>query len=535
MTLPLPGSHAAVAHPSDAPAMAGSQDHTRRDLLRGAGVVALSGGLAALPARAFADEAPSLPAAGTPFQAGLVTDLARALAARAYVAPRTDDLPEALTGLNREQYAGIRTVPGSAVWADADLGFTIEPLHRGSVFRGRVALALIEDGVVRPVAYDRARFETDTTQIPTFKDDPGYSGFKLRARFAGGELTDFAYLQGASFFRLVAAGQGFGVTARALTLRPADARGEEFPEWRAVWIERPGPGGPLVLHALVDSPSATAALRMSLRPGAASLCDVEGTVFARTAIDHLGLGGMTTSYLFGPHDRRGADDARAAVHSSGGLQIRTGSGEAIWRPARNPETLQVSSFVDDSPKGFGLMQRARDYRSFQDDIQHWEWRPSLWLEPLSAWGPGSVTLLEIPSDSEFNENILAYWRPKAGLAAGAERAFSYRQHWCWQPPEPVPVAVVSGTRAGRGTNDNRRLFLVDFTGEGLAEAGDLRTQLSVGPGAITASTLYRYPDRKTVRVAFELDPRGEKACELRLALQRGDTPLTETWLYRWTP
>ncbi len=519
------------------PPIPGPSDQTRRDLLRQAGAAALAGGLATLAAipPARAEDAPSPPAAGTPFQASLVADLARALAARPYAAPRTDDLPDALGSLNREQYAGIRTAPGTAIWARDDLGFTLEPLHRGSVFKGRVALALVEDGLVRPVAYDPARFETDGLALPAFKDDPGYSGFKVRARFDGGELTDFALFQGASFFRLIAAGQGFGVTARALTLRPADARGEEFPEFRAVWIERPGPGGPLVLHALVDSPSATASLRMSLRPGAASLCDVEGTVFARAAIDHLGLGGMTTSYLFGPHDRRGADDARAGAYASGGLQIRTGAGESIWRPARNPQTLQVSSFLDDGPKGFGLMQRARDYATFQDDVQHWEWRPSLWLEPLAAWGPGAVTLLEIPSDSEFNENVLAYWRPRATLAVGAEMPFGYRLHWCWQPPEPIPVAPVTGTRSGHGATDRTRLFLVDFTGEGLAESGDLQTQLSVGPGAITTSTLYRYPARKTVRVAFELDPRGEKACEMRLSLQRADKPLTETWLYRWTP
>ncbi|WP_156375555.1 glucan biosynthesis protein D [Methylobacterium sp. Leaf125] len=504
-------------------------------LLRPTGLAALTGGFAALSGRAAAaDEAPALPADGTPFQPGLVTDLARALAKRPYAAPRIDDLPDALTGLNREQYAAIRTRPGSAVWAEAGLGFTLEPLHRGSVFRSRVALALVEDGVVRALPYDPARFETEGVALPAFKDDPGYSGFRLRARFRGGELSDFAMFQGASFFRLLAAGQGFGVTARALTLRPADAKGEEFPEFRAIWIERPGPGGPLVLHALVDSPSAAAALRMSLRPGDASLCDVEGTVFARAAIDHLGLGGMTTSYLFGPHDRRGADDARAGASSSGGLQIRTGAGEAIWRPVRNPQTLQISSFLDENPKGFGLMQRARDYAAFQDDVQHWEWRPSLWLEPLGAWGPGAVTLLEIPSDSEFNENVLAYWRPKATLAAGAEMPFSYRQHWCWQPPEPPRVALVSGTRSGRGA-DNRRLFLVDFTGGGIAAPGDLQNQLSAASGAIPSSILYRYPERDTLRVAFELDPKGEKSCELRLNLQRDGAPLTETWLYRWTP
>ncbi|KQP37817.1 glucan biosynthesis protein [Methylobacterium sp. Leaf106] len=536
MTPTIPGLRRAVTEPSSAdPVVTGPQDRSRRELLLQASAAALALSLPGTASTAWADDAPALPAEGAPFLGHTLPDLARALAKRPYAAPRTDDLPGALTGLNREQYNAIRTVPGSAIWANEAFGFTLEPLHRGSVFTGRVALALVEDGTVRPLAYDRARFEAEGIALPEFKDDPGYSGLRIRARFDGGELTDFATFQGASFFRLVASGQGFGVTARALTLRPADSRGEEFPELRAIWVERPGPGGPLVLHCLVDSPSATAALRMSLRPGGDSLCDVEGTVFARAAIDHLGLGGMTTSYLFGPYDRRGADDARAGAYASTGLQIRTGANEAIWRPARNPETLQVSSFVDENPKGFGLMQRARSYADFEDDVQHWEWRPSLWLEPFGNWGPGAVTLLEIPSDSEFNENILAYWRPKATLAAGTEHAFSYRQHWCWQPPEAPPVALVSGTRSGKAPGSNRRLFLVDFTGDILFADPDLQPTLLTSPGTVAAPTLYRYPDRKTVRVSFELDTGGGKSCELRLVLKRGEAPVTETWLYRWTP
>ncbi|HEX8417989.1 MAG TPA: glucan biosynthesis protein D [Methylobacterium sp.] len=487
-------------------------------------------GLAAGPTRA--GDPPALPAAGAPFGATTVTDLARALARQPYAAPPEDDLPEALATLGREQYAAIRTVPGSAIWASDNLGFAIEPLHRGSIYRSRVALALVEDGQVRPVAYDPGRFAG--TPLPAFAEDPGYSGFRLSARFDGGELAEFAIFQGASFFRLVAAGQAFGVTARALTLRPGDARGEEFPQFRAVWFERPAPGGPLVLHLLVESESATAALRMRLVPGQDSIAEVAGTLFARTALDHVGLGGMTTRYLFGPHDRRGADDARAAVHASDGLRIRTGRDEAIWRPVRNPETLQVSAFLDDNPKGFGLMQRARDYAAFQDDLRHWERRPSLWLEPEGQWGPGAVTLVEIPSDSELNENVLAYWRPSTPIAAGAEAPFGYRLTWCWRSPERPPVATVTGTRAGRGTEERRR-FLVDFTGDILFAEAELQTVLIATPGTIASRTLHRYPERKTVRVAFELDAGGERTSELRLLLRRAGRPVTETWLYRWTP
>ena len=40
--------------------------------------------------------------------------------------------------------------------------------------------------------------------------------------------------------------------------------------------------------------------------------------------------------------------------------------------------------------------------------------------PLGDWGQGSVQLLEIPNDSEVNDNILAYWRPKLAMNAGTE-------------------------------------------------------------------------------------------------------------------
>lgn len=468
-------------------------------------------------------------------------DLARAFAKLAYAAPRTDDLPAALKGLSREQYGAIRLRPGAAIWEGDGLGFAVEPLHRGAIFTGRVALFLVEGGRVRPLAYDPAAFETAGPALPDFAEDPGFSGFRLRARFpdeAG--LSDFAVFQGASFFRLIARGQGFGINARALTLRPADARGEEFPLFRAVFIERPAGGGALVLHALIDSESASGALRMVLRPGTeTSTTDVATTVFARAAIDHLGLGGMQASALFGPLDRRGVDDARAAAFSADGLQIRNGAGEAIWRPVRNPDTLQVSSFMDENPKGFGLTQRARAYDAFADDVQHWERRPSLWLEPGDAWAAGAVTLIEIPSDAEFNENVLAYWRPKEAVAAGAETTFRYRQHWCWQPPLPAPgtdpVATVTGSRSGRGSSGTRRLFLVDFTGAGLFAEGGLDIALSAGPGTIVRRQLFRYPERETARVAFELDPGGERASELRLALRRAGRAVTETWLYRWTP
>lgn len=514
------------------PGITASRDHSRRDLLRAA-----AGGLAGLaltgasPARA--QDTPWLLAPGSAFGPDTMLERARLLAKSAYAAPGNDDLPSSLKGLSREQYQTIHASPDGVVWQDKGHGFGIEPLLRGSIFSDPVELYLVVDGQVRPIGYDRARFETEGFALPELPEHRGHSGFRLRARFEGGEPTEFALFQGASFFRLLAKGQRFGVTARALTLRPADTRGEEFPRFRAFAIEPPTPEGRIVVHALVDSDSAAGALTLTLAPGEISTAEVSGTIVTRKAVDHLGLGGMQAAYLFGPHDRRGGDDARAGAYAATGLQIRNGTGEAIWRPVHNPETLQISSFMDRAPKGFGLVQRARDYRDFEDDVRRWELRPSLWLEPRDDWDKGAVTLLEIPSDSELNENVLAYWRPAAPIAAAAEMAFGYRQSWGWDTPERAPVARVTGTRSGHGTAGSQRLFLVDFTGDELGLEG-LDVELAASPGRILGHRLYAYPERRTLRISFELDPGGERACELRLALARAGKRLTETWLYRWT-
>ncbi|WP_238277651.1 MULTISPECIES: glucan biosynthesis protein [Methylobacterium] len=527
------------------PVIPGSGDHSRRAVLTGALRAGLAAGaVLALPGAAAAGGAQGagqgaaqgtdwLLPPGAAFGPETLRDLARQMAKAAYAAPGADDLAGDLRSLPRDRYEAIRTAPGTAIWDGEAHGFAIEPLARGSIFSAPVELSLIVDGRIHPVLGDRARFEPGEVALPDLPSPRAYSGFRVRARLGGGSPSAFAVFQGASFFRLLARGQRFGVTARSLTLRPADARGEEFPRFRAFYIEAPR-GGALSLHAIVDSESCVAALTYRLTPGDLSTAEVEGFLVPRKALDHLGLGGMQAAYLFGGHDRRGSDDARAAAYAASGLQIRNGGGEAIWRPVHNPESLQISSFLDRGPKGFGLMQRERAYADFEDDVQRWEERPSLWLEPRGDWGEGAVTLLEIPSDSEFNENVLAYWRAKGPLPAGTEQEFGYRQSWCWESPERPPLARVCGTRSGKGGAGAQRLFLVDFSGDDLFDEG-LEAELSASPGRIVARTLYPYPERRTLRVSFELDPGSAKACELRLILKRGERVLSETWLYRWTP
>lgn len=498
-------------------------------LLSGAGGTASAQGAAGAIASAAL-------APGQRFDPANVREAARALARKPYAAP-PNDLPDALSNLNYEQYVAIRGLPEGLVWGGEGRGFVVEPLHRGFVFTNAVALHVVAGGVIQRLAYERARFDFDGVKVPPNLPDIGFSGVKLYSTAWSQQPTEFAIVQGATFFRALARGQNLGVVARALTLKPAESRGEEIPVFRGFWLERPTTGAnTLVMHGLVDSESVAGAVRMTLRPGEVTIVDVESTLFPRVALDHVGLGGMTATYLFGPSSRRMAEDVRPAAYEISGLQILNGQGEWLWRPCNNPESLQISAFLDRNPRGFGLVQRTRDYMSFQDDDQRWERRPSLWVEPIGEWGQGAVQLIEIPSESEVNDNIIAYWRPRAPVPAGSEFSFSYRQFWSWSPPERPALATVANLRVGRGAGGRRRRFLIDFTGDALGEpVPDLRPALSASPGSIRGLRIFAYPERKALRVAFDLDPGNENACEMRLVLEAAGKPISETWLYRWTP
>ncbi|HYF54357.1 MAG TPA: glucan biosynthesis protein, partial [Salinarimonas sp.] len=439
---------------------------SRRELLALAGGAALASGTAgAQPAPGLQGVVASVMGDGQRFDHGRVVEIARALARRPF-APVPPDLPEAFANLNYEQYVGIRALPGAVIWGGEGRGFVVEPLQRGFVFTAPVMLFTVEDGTVRRIAYDRSKFDYGRLNVPPSIPDIGFSGVRLHAAGANGALWEFAILQGATFVRALGRGQNYGAVARALTLRPAEARGEEIPAFRAFWLERPLPGvNALVVHGLIDSESVAGAVRMTFRPGDATIVDVETTLFPRANLEHVGLGGMTATYLHGGMRRRNVDDVRPAVYDASGLQMVTGAGEHVWRPVQNPETLQISAFLDRNPQGFGLVQRDRDYAVFQDDDQRWDRRSSLWVEPVGEWGPGQVQLIEIPTDSEVNDNILAYWRPRAPMAAGSEVMLAFRQFWGPSSPVRPPVAIATNSRVGRGGGGRRRRFSVDFTGE----------------------------------------------------------------------
>ncbi|MGF7161936.1 glucans biosynthesis protein [Rhodoligotrophos appendicifer] len=510
----------------------------RRDVLQLlSGLAVLGGPFGLLSSSASAQDANQAVRLGDPtdFTADIVRQQAMNLAKEPFKA-REIQFPNELSGLSYDQYRDIRFKPEASIWRGDGRGFAVDLQHSGSIFKTPVDVFFVENGQARTVLYDPSLFTFGPAVTPPPEGTQlSYSGFRLRYPLNRPDFMDeFAVFQGASYFRAIGKNQLYGLSARGLAIQTGSPKGEEFPFFRSFWIERPGPQSRvIVVYALLDSQSTTGAYRFTIRPGDTTLIDVEMTLFPRVELDHVGFGPLTSMFLFDATNRSRFDDFRPAVHDNHGLAVWTGDGEWIWRPLANPTLLQISAFVDSNPRGFGLVQRDRVFDSYEDTEAHYERRPTCWVEPVGDWGRGHVELVEIPTDKEVNDNIVAYWRPATALKAGDAFTLTYRLHWGATIPRSEPIAAIHATRVGLNMNHDRRLFVIDITKT--PELEGAVAEVTASAGAPVSNIVGRdNPDDKTHRVSFEIDTTDKDLIELRLRMLKDNKPVAETWLYRWT-
>lgn len=480
---------------------------------------------------AVADTAPST----YPFTFDTLLADAKRRAAAPY-APQHNRLPAGLDKLSPEQYRSIRSNPEAAIWHDARLPFRLELLRAGYNLQTAVTVSTVENGVAQDVVATPAMFEMESALPAQLrKMSLPLSGFRIRSHINSNKVWDeFLVFQGASYFRAVAKNLLYGLSARGLAINTAEPSGEEFPAFTHFWVERPSAhASAIVIYALLESESTTGAYRITAQPGVETLTDVDFTLFPRTDVRVAGIAPLTSMFLFDETNRGRLDDYRPEVHDSDGLQIESQSGEHIFRQLANPLKLQVSTFTNQQPRGFGLVQRSRQQCEFQDLEAQYERRPSGWVEPQGDWGGGSVELVEIPSGRETNDNIVAFWRIAQPLTPAHPAHFAYRIVWSAEPPLPKSLGKTIATHSGASVDGKRRVFLLDFVGAGEKVDG-LRLDLSASAGRISNATVMGNSALHGLRASFELDPRDADLIELRLRIMRGDRPVTETWLYRWT-
>lgn len=469
------------------------------------------------------------------FSRKTVIDMAKHLAQSPMQEP--DKAPKALTSMDYETYRQINFQQHQAVWGNTPTKFSIQLFAPGFLYKDLVEIDAVENGQAFPIQAKADSFRTPTKEIGELIAKVGkYAGLRLHYPINRPDYNDeFIVFQGASYFRAVSKGQNYGLSARGLAIDVAQPTGEEFPMFRHFWIERPSVSQQaIVVHALLDSKSVTGAYRFGIYPGSPTRIDVEATLFPRRDIDHVGLAPLTSMYMFnGALDHPKTEDYRIAVHDSEGLQMQTGKGEILWRPLRNPQTLQSSAFMDESPKGFGLIQRHRKFEDYQDLEASYQTRPSIWVKPLNDWGKGHVELIEIPSDSEANDNIVAYWQPEEGLKKDQPFNYSYRLTLTNDTPILARKSHVVRSAQGQKLFSDNPEVIIDFDNLQVDDIHKIQVDASISQGNIVEAHVTPNPFENGVRAYITFNPNDADTAELRVQLKQDDKPLAATWLYRW--
>ena len=487
-----------------------------------------------------------------PFDYAWLKGQARFLASSPFQASK-DVLPATMGGLSYDQYQSLRFRTDHSLWGDVGLPFRLQFFHVGRGFAQAVHMYEVTEGQAREIVYDPSMFEFDKAGIDpaVMRDHAGFAGF--RVQFVTDWKADVAAFLGAAYFRAVGGDtRQYGLSARALAVDTAYPRPEEFPRFTSFWFERPAKGsGSMTMYALMDSPSIAGALRFVIAPGGTLIMDIDSALYPRKAIDRLGVAPLTSMFFYGKNDRRAVNDWRPEIHDSDGLSMWTGAGEWIWRPLTNPAQNRLNSYFDENPRGFGLLQRDRNWDHYQDDGVYYDRRPSLWVEPKAGthggWGKGAVQLFEIPTADETSDNIVAFWNPSDKTKAGEELLFSYRLYWGTRMPFSSPLAQTIATRTGiGGTVGLKRQyyswhFAVDFAGGelgALAKDADVEAVISTTHGSTTEHVTTHYIDEiKGYRALFDVRPADDsnEPIDMRLYLRIDGRPLTETWTYQWIP
>ncbi|MEE4376692.1 MAG: glucan biosynthesis protein G [Candidatus Competibacteraceae bacterium] len=452
-------------------------------------------------------------------------------------------IPAFLRDLTYDQYRDIRFRADKGLWRNEGLPFEVQFAHLGFLFLKPVKINIVEDGEVQPIPYRGDWFDYGANILPEqLPAELGFAGFRLHYPLHQDSYYDeVAVFLGASYFRAVGQQQTYGLSARGLAIDTGLPKPEEFPVFREFWLEKPTQDATeITLYALLDSPRVTGAYRFLIKPGPTTTINVKAQVFLREAVDKLAIAPLTSMFFHGELSERFSDDFRPEVHDSDGLLLALGNGEWLWRPLSNPSRLQISAFRDNNPRGFGLLQRDRDFNNYQDLEALYQKRPSVWVEPLGEWGPGFIELVEIPTDAERYDNIVAFWIPEQPLEAHSSFATEYRLHFASQldrkPPGGQTLATRIGAGGAGGVDPTKRRFVLDFGGKNLTalpEDTEITALVNASAGKIDNIVVKKNPFTTGWRASFELLPENEPVIELRCFLKSAGNVLTETWSYRW--
>jgi glucans biosynthesis protein len=505
---------------------------SRRDLL------AAFAAVSALPATRLS--AAVAPVGGQRFSWEWLKTQAAALARKPHAPP-----PPPPAGIDRVDYDALNSIryKASATQLRDATGGGVRFFPINKIQNKPIQVFIVDGDVARPFRYSPALFDMPAdSPMQALGAQGGFSGFRVMNETGESDWLAFA---GASYFRTAGALDQYGLSARGIAIGTGAPTPEEFPDFTRFWLGK-GADGALIVDALLEGPSVVGAYRFVNRKGPGGVVqEVTASLHLRRDVERLGIAPLTSMFWYDQAGRRQATDWRPEIHDSDGLLMWNGRGERLWRPLNNPGGPITNSFSDTTPKGFGLLQRDRTFAHYQDDGVFYDKRPTAWVEPQGDWGAGAVTLVELPTDGETFDNIVAFWSPAGAAKAGKGYDLAYKLRWIAGEPLPAgPARVVNHWRGAAGRPGHPPVagstkLVVDFQGRTLAGLGrdsGVVADLSVGNGRVDAPAAYPVvgtPD--TWRFMVDIAPTGREPIDVRLVLRRQGKALSEVCIVQLRP
>jgi periplasmic glucans biosynthesis protein len=469
---------------------------------------------------------------------------ARALAGQPYEPPKP--IPRFLRELDYDAYQGIRFREAQSLWRENDSRLQAMLFPPGLFYTHPVRIHVVDAEGVRELPYDRGLFEfTDPELERRIPADLGYAGFKLTYPLSGGqEQNQFLVFAGASYFRAVGKDNAWGLSGRGLAIDTGLPRGEEFPSFTAFWLVRPAPEDQSMrLYGLLEGRSITGAYQIDVHPGADTRLDIQAALFPREALELPGLAPLTSMFFYGENTARPPGEWRPEVHDSDGLLIHDGvTQEWLWRPLLNPQRLEMDFFETPGIRGFGLLQRDTRFDNYQDLGARYDQRPSAWVAAEGDWGPGQVVLVQLPTTTETNDNIVAFWTPASPLSRDTPIRLQYQVHFgsaatSGHPGgQAIQTFLGDGSIVGGGNVAGAYRVIVDFQGGPLerlgADAGVSGRVTALDGGEVLEEFVEYNAPAQAWRLSILAKPARDRDLALRAYLSHEGTAVSETWTYR---
>jgi glucans biosynthesis protein len=554
-----------------------------------------------------------------------VESIAASRAADPYVGlPDALALAPQLRTLSPQQDADIFPRETARLWRRKGLPFQIDFYHQlnsNPIPHVAPRIHVVDEkGAHDPLPYSPNLFnfyKVGTNPPQPFIFDPalpnnlGFAGFYVRypdmaINSNPSSLDGFFSALGSDYFRAIAKNQVYGLSARGVSIDTAleypPKLQEEFPVFTDWWLHQPDSNSTeVVLDAILDGPSVVGAYQFKIHPGTTTSVDITASLYFRRDVSLLGIDPFSSMYLFGENSFDHFNDtAHHEIHDSDGLLIQDAKDGWDWHPLSQSDDKrtgatgyqnQYYSFPEASPKGFGLLQRDRDYQHYQDNGNLYNVRPSAWVTPHEGFGKGEIHLIENASNDFNTDNVIMFWHPAEPIKAGDHKQFSYTIDFFTDDPsrpslaytkqtlinvpaptpppralfaaEPKPAPSAGGAKpTGTATPDNKPAppapkeligppyfpqgtisvqFIVEFAGNGIENIpADQPPDLDLHFGQPSP---YLY-DKKVEKSSFDnswratfsiIPSKPMEEIDLSCSLKRDGKPLSETWNYTWHP